>query len=205
MTNDLTGSVPGATPLDADDVAGLKAQWVATREELNTVEQENILDALVWARGQRWTVARVADPVALKDLHRRMFANVWTWAGKWRTRQTNIGIAAPLISTTMYQLEGDLLAQTADPGHLAWPTPELLARFHHRLVCIHPFANGNGRHARLATDLLAEALGWPIPQWGSEGLGDASADRERYLAALRQADTSASVDLLTAFMWTTSR
>ena len=202
MSRDLTENVEGATPLADEELAGLIPEWVATRDELNQVEQENILDAILWTHRRNWTVGTVADTETLRQLHKRMFGEVWTWAGSWRTKATNIGVDWHTIPTQIRQLAGDLEAQASDPDNLAWPAPQLLARFHHRLVSIHPFPNGNGRHSRLATDLLAHAVGSPIPNWSSGA--DLSAEtsmRDSYLRALREADSSGNFDPLTTFMW----
>lgn len=202
MSSDLTGTAPGATPLDLDDIEGLIPDWVSTRGELNAVEQDNIIAAQLWARRRQWTVPVIADFQMMRQLHRRMFGDVWRWAGQWRGKDTNIGVDWYAIPTEMHQLEGDLLAQAGDAGRLAWPAPELLARFHHRLVSIHPFPNGNGRHARFATDLLAQAIGAPQPRWGSSSeLAEATETRDRYLAALRDADSSGSFAALISFIW----
>lgn len=62
-----------------------------------------------------------------------------------------------------------------------WPAPILAAYFHHELVHIHPFFDGNGRTARLAMNLYLMKNGYPpvIIQ---------KADRKKYYAALREAD-----------------
>ncbi len=114
---------------------------------------------------------------------------------------TNIGVDWHQIPTEVHQLSGDVCVQAGDPQRPAWPAPELLARFHHRLVSIHPFPNGNGRHARLATDLLARSIGWGLPRWGSSDLSVATETRTRYLEALRVADSSGVFVPLIAFMW----
>lgn len=201
MPADLTGDVPGATPLEPEDLEGLIPDYITTCGELNEVKQDNIVDALLWARGRRWTVLDVADAVNLRRLHKRMFGQVWTWAGDWRTRMTNIGVMPYEIAASVHQMAGDVRAQVADADRLAWPAPELLARFHHRLVLIHPFRNGNGRHARLATDLLATAIGHPRSLWGGTSLGEPGDTRQTYLKALRTADATADMEPLLDFMW----
>jgi len=182
---------PGATPLDDDDVAGLIPTWVATRGDLDTAEQENILTAMVWAftARRRWSAARILDRQTLADLHRRMFGEVWQWAGSWRQREANVGVSPRQVVTELENLLGDVQAQTADPARLAWPPDEVAVRFHHRLVLIHSFPNGNGRHARLAADLLVVALRRPRFTWGAGGdLSSNTSARGEYLSALRTAD-----------------
>jgi len=73
--------------------------------------------------------------------------------------------------------------------HNAYPADEIAARFHHRLTAIHPFPNGNGRHARLMTDIiLVHLLGQPRFSWGSGNLVTAGDCRKQYIEALRAAD-----------------
>lgn len=119
------------------------------------------------------------------DLHRRMFGRVWRWAGKPRTTERNIGIDAYRIGMELRQLLDDARYWVS---HETYSPDELALRFHHRLVQIHPFPNGNGRHARLAADLLAVRLGQPRFTWGSTNLVEAHATRRAYIDALRAAD-----------------
>jgi Fic-DOC domain mobile mystery protein B len=179
----------GATPLDDEDIQGLLRTDIALRSELNQAEAENIASAQSWAFSRRRTLAQLLTQAAMKELHRRMFGDVWRWAGTTRKRVTNIGCPPHDIATNLANLLLDVQAQTADPARLAWPPDEIAVRFHHRLVSIHPFPNGNGRHARLAADLVVARLGQRRFTWGSGGdLTDDSAARTRYLAALRVAD-----------------
>jgi Fic-DOC domain mobile mystery protein B len=192
----------GATPLDADDLGGLIPSWVASRSDLNVAEQENIVAAMVWAFTARntWTADRILRRDTLVNLHRRMFGDVWRWAGTWRQRQTNIGVEPRRVLTDLDELLGDVRAQTADPARLAWAADEIGVRFHHRLVTIHPFPNGNGRHARLAADLLVHALGRPRFSWGSgRDLINSSESRSSYLHGLRIADREFDYAPLLAF------
>jgi Fic-DOC domain mobile mystery protein B len=189
--DDLAAQPPGATPLSEEDLEGLIPTWVTTRAELNTVEAENILRARIWALQSR---RRPRDPDALlhldrlTDLHRRMFGDVWRWAGTLRRRQTNIGVPAPQIATDTHALCLDVAAQIAGQSPTAWPPAEIAARFHHRLVSIHLFPNGNGRHARLASDLLLRILGAEPLTWGAADLTNDTDTRAAYLKALREAD-----------------
>jgi Fic-DOC domain mobile mystery protein B len=125
---------------------------------------------------------------SIKTLHRRMFGDVWKWAGAYRRHNTNMGTHWPYISAQVRELLDDVVAQTADAENLPWPPDELAVRFHHRLVVIHPFANGNGRHSRLAADLLVSVLGEPVFTWGLEDLSSPGKVRRTYLEALRTAD-----------------
>lgn len=191
----------GATPIDDDTAAGLRADWIATREELNQAEQENILAAVSWAytRRRAWTVTELMTVPALKALHRRMFNDVWRWAGTFRRTDLNLGSAWWAVPVEVESLCSDVLAQTADPDAPAYPALELAVRFHHRLVAIHPFPNGNGRHARLSADLLVRALGGAALTWGARDLTDDDAGRRRYLDALRLADRTGDYAPLVEF------
>jgi Fic-DOC domain mobile mystery protein B len=174
----------GQTPLDADEAAQLIPKHIAVQEALDEWEQANIQRAVEWLGRQRNPeVLTIAFCLAL---HKRMFDRTWRWAGKFRQSDKNIGCEwtqvptrlQQLLDNTAYQLENKVL-----------PIDEATARFHHQLVFIHPFANGNGRHARLMTDALRKLEGVPAFTWGRSAnraeLGDV---RRRYVDALRAAD-----------------
>lgn len=174
----------GATPIDADEAAGLLPGHITSREQLDEWEADNILEGERWAR----STARRRDPLDdafLRELHRRMFGRTWKWAGTYRGTEKNIGIAPPGIAVEVRKLLEDTRAQVA--AKVA-PLDEIAARFHHRLVWIHPFPNGNGRHARLLTNLLLESNDAKPFSWGRDDLEHAGEARARYLAALRAAD-----------------
>lgn len=179
---------PGATPLTEEDLAGLRLSWVTTREDLNQAEADNILQGRLWAvrhRGRFWYL----EPNQLHHLHRRMFGDVWSWAGRQRRLDTNIGIEPYQIAIALRDLCDDTKAQVGDGTNLAYPADELAVRFHHRLVLIHPYPNGNGRHSRLSTDLLVRDLDITRFSWGTEDITTAIDTRQRYLSALRAADS----------------
>lgn len=121
----------------------------------------------------------------MRALHTRMFGEVWQWAGTFRTTERNIGIQAYRIGTELANLLSDIRYWIAQK---TFPPDEIAIRFHHRLVAIHPFPNGNGRHARLAADLVIERLGGKPFNWGSGSLADVGELRARYVSALRTAD-----------------
>jgi Fic-DOC domain mobile mystery protein B len=174
----------GATPLDPDESDGLIPTHVTTREELNRLEQENIVDAMQWLEGAR--PKDILDEAFLRKLHQRMFGRVWEWAGRFRTSDKNIGVPKERIGVELRNLCKDIKAQIE---HAAYPADEIACRFHHRLVSIHPFPNGNGRHARLIADLLLNKVLRRTPfTWGGMS-GIAEGDiRVAYLDALRAAD-----------------
>ena len=182
MTDPLGPQDHAATPLDAEERKGLIPSYVTLRRELNEAEQANILEAEEWAFARK---RDVLSETALNNLHKRMFGRVWKWAGKFRTTEKNIGVHPWRIAAELRQLVDDCRYQV---DHSSYPPDELAARFHHRLVWIHPYPNGNGRHSRLAADLLIVSLGEPRFTWGSANLVDASETRKRYIEALRAAD-----------------
>lgn len=174
----------GATPLDADEAQGLLLSHITSRGELDRWEQENISEAEAWAfRRKPKDILTIGF---LKRMHKRMFGNVWRWAGERRTSGKNIGVDMWQIDTGLQDLCADC-ATWIEFG--TYPPDEIAARFHHRLTAIHPFPNGNGRHARLMTDiLLVHLLGQPRFTWGSGNLVNAGDCRQQYINALRAAD-----------------
>jgi Fic-DOC domain mobile mystery protein B len=181
---------PGATPLDADELASLIPGHITTQGELNEWEQLNIVQGDTWARKQR---REILDEDFLRRLHQQMFGETWRWAGSFRQSDKNIGVDWLHIGVELKKLLDDVRYQVAN-GSL--PPDEIAVRFHHRLVSIHPFPNGNGRHARMMADLLAERLGRPRFTWGSASLIDANETRGRYIAALQAADARDIAPLL---------
>lgn len=174
----------GATPLGPDEAEGLLLTHITTREELNRWEQENIAQAVEWAYGRKHSTLLSQKFVLL--LHKKMFENVWSWAGEFRKSMKNLGIAPWLIATEVNSLCADTFAWIE---YSTYSVEEIAVRFHHRLVCIHPFANGNGRHARLMTDLLlVQKLDSEPFTWGRSDLVLPGEIREQYIAALRAAD-----------------
>ncbi len=176
-------ALPGATPLDPDESAGLIPRHITTQAELNEWEQANLVEGLQWALRQ--TRRELLDEVFLRDLHRRMFGKTWRWAGTYRQSDKNIGVDHRQIQVQLRNLLEDVRTQVE---FRSYAPDEVALRFHHRLVWIHPFANGNGRHARLAADMLAQRLGRPAFTWGGRSLVAASQIRQAYLDALRSAD-----------------
>jgi Fic-DOC domain mobile mystery protein B len=140
------------------------------------------------SRAQDWALVRRRDLLSekfIKTLHRHILGDVWRWAGKFRRSERNLGIAYDEIPAALRQLLDDTRARIA---YKSYPPDEIAVRFHHRLVQIHAFPNGNGRHARLTADLLVMSLGGDRFSWGSTNLQDAGAMRQRYIGALHAAD-----------------
>jgi Fic-DOC domain mobile mystery protein B len=185
----------GATPIDPDEAEGLLLTHVTTRGELDRWEQDNIVEALAWLGKTKPT--DILKEQFIKELHRRMFGNVWKWAGQFRQSDKNIGGPWHQIPMSLRNLSDDMNLLIK----LQEESPDLIAiRFHHRLVSIHPFSNGNGRHARLMTDLLLKnVLKHPEFTWGSEDLAKAGSIRQRYITSLHTADEG-NYELLLAFV-----
>lgn len=172
----------GHTELSEEDREGLLPAYIATRGDLFEAEQRNIADVML---RRRPAVGKLLDDKYLRELHRAMFGKVWSWAGKYRTLGTNIGIEPSGIPAAVRNLVED--AKTWIDLE-TFPFDELAARFHHRLVAIHPFPNGNGRHGRIATDFLVAAMGVEPFTWGQHLDVDTDELRGRYVDALRSAD-----------------
>ena len=174
----------GNTPLDEDEAVGLIPTHLTTIGQLNSWEQANITEALGWLANRR-SVAPVLSVDFLMELHKKMFGSTWNWAGRFRTSAKNIGVDASRIPEDL----ANLLADTQyGLDNKAFSIDEVAARFHHRLVSIHPFPNGNGRHARLVTDELLESVGEARFSWGSGNLDQIGDARSRHLSALKEAD-----------------
>lgn len=187
----------GATPLDPDMMAGLIPN-LTTQGELNEFEARNILLGERWALRARGDNRSILLLTTLRRLHQKMFDLTWRWAGQFRNTETNIGVAWPQIPMRVEQLCGNVRYQIE---HQVFPWDEVAARFHHELVSIHPFPNGNGRHSRLAADLLLIRNGQPRFTWASRSLTESSAIRQDYIAALREADAG-NIERLIAFVRT---
>ena len=175
----------GATPLDLDGIEGLKHKHVTTRGELDHLEQANVQSGLQWMRKRR--KKDILNEKFVRDLHRRLFGDVWKWAGTFRTTEKNIGVAPLEIAVNLRKLLDDVRYWIDNETY----SPEETAiRFHHRLVFIHPFPNGNGRHARIMADALLMKVfeKKPIDWAGGHDLQSMGERRKEYLTALRTAD-----------------
>ncbi len=182
MTDPLAPQDNAGTELTEEEREGLIPSYITLRSELNEAEQANILEAEEWASARK---RDVREEKFLNNLHKRMYGNVWRWAGQYRTTGKNIGIDAYRVSTELRQLLDDCRYWIENE---TYESDEIAARFHHRLVSIHCYPNGNGRHARLAADLLLKSMGQERFSWGGKNLVDVGETRERYIAALRTAD-----------------
>lgn len=182
----------GNTPLSPEELADLIPN-LATKEELNEWERENILRGREWAVGDRTTPRDMVSDEYVRKLHKKMFDETWKWAGNYRHTEKNIGASAQEIRESLMALFGDTRYWIENATYLP---DEIAIRFHHRLVFIHPFPNGNGRHARLIADILAMKLGRPAFTWGSANLIKNAEARTKYLETIRAADAGDILPLL---------
>lgn len=176
---------PGATPLDPDEAAGLIPIHITIQGDLNAWEQLNIVQGDRWAARQN--KRELLDEGFVRDLHREMFNKTWRWAGTFRSSNKNIGVDWTQVSVKLRELLENTRYQI---DRTVYEADEIAVRFHHQLVWVHAFPNGNGRHARLMSDLLAMRLGRPRLSWGSDSstIYSVSQLREQYIAGLRAAD-----------------
>lgn len=185
----LIENIPGATPID--DISGLIPTHITTHAELNEWEAANILKAT-----EKYLARRKKRPITvewLKQLHRDMFDEAWSWAGKFRQSSLNIGVDWHAIPEQVKMLADDIAYWEKD-GNVFGQS----VRIHHRLVKIHPFVNGNGRHARLAADIYLFDRNHELPIWPDKELTRESAARKQYISALQSADKG-SYDQLEKF------
>lgn len=171
---------------------------MTTRGELDEVEQRNIEEAVRWTieRRRKFTAAEILTEDFMKSLHKRMLASVWQWAGSFRNTNKNLGIDRYQIGLELRMLLDDCKYWVENK---TYPADEIAVRFKHRIVSIHCFSNGNGRHSRLIADIIVEKIfGEEVFTWGSLNLSKGGDMRSTYLNALRQADRG-SYDALVAF------
>ena len=183
MTDPLDAQDDVGTELGPEEREGLIPSYITLRSELNDAEQANITEAENWAERRDRKI--VLDEKLLKNLHKRMYGKVWKWAGTYRKTGKNIGVDAYRISNDLHELLNNCRYWI---DNNTYPPDEIAGRFHHRLVQIHCYPNGNGRHARVATNLLLKQLGQEPFTWGNANIVDEGEVRDRYIAALRAAD-----------------
>ena len=171
-----------STPLTEEEKQQLKARWITTRAELNELETKGIADAEIWLLKNK---KDILNEIFIKNLHKKMFGDIWKWAGTFRTTERNIGVAPYEIQPKLRILLDDVKFWI--DNHTYSPK-EIAIRFHHRLVQIHPFPNGNGRISRLMADLLIKQFDLQALNWGSGSLTEISELRKEYITALREAD-----------------
>jgi Fic-DOC domain mobile mystery protein B len=180
--------IHGQTELDEEEKEGLLILSITTREELNEFEQQNIEKAIQWTYIRKLKREQLFSEKFIKDLHKKMYGDVWKWAGEFRKSEKNIGVKSYLIATELKTLLDDCLFWI---DNNIYQHEEIAVRFKHRLVSIHCFANGNGRHFRLMADLIMEKLfGGSFFSWGGNNLVNQTDSRLNYIKAVKFADAN---------------
>ena len=181
----MFGYQAGQTPLDPEQISGLKIKTIATQQQLNEFEQANINEALIWLISKR-KIKNLLSEEFIIQVHQRMFGLVWNWAGQFRRTETNLGMDWTKIRIELRQLVADVNFWVEHDTYLP---EEAAIRFKHRLVSIHCFPNGNGRHSRIMADLICQhVFDSKKFSWGQSRLVEPSAQRTEYLKALKLAD-----------------
>ncbi len=176
----------GQTPLDEDEKEGLKIKSITTQKELDEFEQLNIEKAVEWTIHTNLKPEKIVTEKFIKDLHKKMYGDVWKWAGEFRKSDKNIGINWTQIGIELKNLMDDTKYWIENKSY---PSEEIAIRFKHRIVAIHCFPNGNGRHSRMMADIIMESIfGKEIFSWHKSNMVKADETRKAYISALREAD-----------------
>lgn len=182
----------GQTPIDEDEKAGLKIKSISMIAELDAFEQQNIEEAIEWTLRNPPGVEAILSEEFINLVHKKMFQNVWSWAGRYRQSNKNTGVDYYLINQSLRVLIDNCKYWIQNK---VYPSDEIAIRFKHGLVSIHLYPNGNGRHSRLMGDILIEALEKEPFTWGSQTIAQ-SESRQKYIEALKTADNGAFSKLI---------
>jgi Fic-DOC domain mobile mystery protein B len=178
--------IDGQTPLDEDEKDGLLINSISTRGELDEFEQQNIESAIQWILTRKFKNEQIFTEAFIQDLHKRMYGKVWQWAGKYRRTNKNIGVDKLQIPVDLKALLDDAMYWITND---VFPPDEVAIRFKHKLVSIHCFPNGNGRHSRLMADIIIEKIyNQPVFTWGGANSSNENDIRDKYLRAIKAAD-----------------
>jgi Fic-DOC domain mobile mystery protein B len=192
----ILNHIDGQTPLDEDEKHGLKIKTITTQQALDQFEQLNIESAVEWTIHLNLTPEKILSEKFIKDLHKRMFGKVWNWAGEFRKTNKNIGVNWNLIGVELKKLLDDTHFWIENN---IFPEEEIAIRFKHRIVSIHCFSNGNGRHSRLMADIIIESIfKKEIFKWQQSNMTKADDIRKTYISALKEADNG-NIELLINF------
>jgi Fic-DOC domain mobile mystery protein B len=178
--------IDGQTPLDEDEKDGLLINSISTRGELDEFEQQNIESAIQWILTRKFKNEQIFTEAFIQDLHKRMYGQVWQWAGKYRRTNKNIGVDKLQIPVDLKALLDDAMYWITND---VFPPDEVAIRFKHKLVSIDCFPNGNGRHSRLMADIIIEKIyNQPVFTWGGANSSNENDIRDKYLRAIKAAD-----------------
>lgn len=178
--------IAGQTPINEEERNGLLISNLVAQYELDEFEQLNIERAIEWTIRTKFSADRILSEKFVKDLHKRMFGEVWKWAGTFRKTNKNIGVEWTQIGVQLKALLDDTRYWIR---HRSFSEEEIAIRFKHRLVLIHCFSNGNGRYARLMADIMMESIfKKALFSWNQTSMAKPSETRGQYISALKQAD-----------------
>jgi len=184
----------GQTPLDEEEKEGIKIKSITTQGELDEFEQLNIEKAVEWTIHTKFKLEKILTKKFVRDLHQRMYGDVWKWAGEFRKTEKNIGIPWTQIGIELKNLLDDTKYWIENK---TFPPEEIAIRFKHRIVSIHCFPNGNGRHSRMMADIIMESIfGNEIFSWHQSNMVKANETRNQYIKALREADNGNFKELI---------
>lgn len=178
--------ISGQTPLDEDEKEGLLIESISSRGELDEFEQLNIEKAIEWSIRSKFVKKIILTEGFVKSLHKQMFSEVWSWAGQFRKSNKNIGVDGTIIGIELKKLLDDAEFWIKNSSY---NPDEIAIRFKHRLVKIHCFPNGNGRHSRMMADIIIESIfEKDVFDWRYSSMVRADATREEYISAIKKAD-----------------
>lgn len=187
--------IDGQTPLGEEEKTGLLIPSIATRGELDEFEQQNIEKVILWVMGRSFESDTVFSEDLIRSVHKRMYGDVWTWAGEFRKTEKNIGVPWYTVPIDLKQLLDDAIYWVKNK---TYNPDEIAIRFKHRLVSIHCFSNGNGRHSRLMADIIIEKIyNQPVFTWGATNIAKSGDARSSYIQSLKAADNGDYSPLLT--------
>jgi Fic-DOC domain mobile mystery protein B len=188
-------NIEGQTPLNEEEKEGLLIKTITTRDELDEFEQQNIEKAIEWTMVRKFTTEKIVSEEFVRELHYKMFGDVWKWAGEFRRSNKNMGCDWKLVSMQLKQLNDDCNYWILNKP---FSEEEIAIRYKHRIVSIHCFSNGNGRHSRLMGDvIISHIFGKNFFTWGGASLVKNEKTRTNYLKVIKQADKGEIKPLIT--------
>lgn len=184
----------GQSPISDEEKEGIKIKSISTQSDLNQFEQLNIEKAMIWLIRTKINPQKILSVEFVKSIHQKMFGDVWDWAGEFRKTEKNIGVAWPKITEELSKLLSDTEYWIANK---TYPADEIAIRFKHRLVSIHCFSNGNGRHSRIMADIIIQHIfNREEFTWSNANGNDPAKIRAEYINAIKLADQGNMLRLL---------